>query len=141
MLRAMNPTDHTQVNQYERMLLLLARSKLSGQPNPNVEATPSDTAALAIADVRLCFDYEPTRSKNENIVNDLVASHMRTVFSMPSHREYFRSGYPSEPILAEVSLYTSQLFVQLVNLLSCFREGSSRAARLLAIQREGNLSH
>ncbi|KAL4246568.1 hypothetical protein ABKN59_008457 [Abortiporus biennis] len=34
---------------------------------------------------------------------ELVASHMRTAFSVPFHREYLRSGYPSEPMLAEAA--------------------------------------
>ena len=101
--------------EYHR-LLNLARSKLSGKPSYDHDALPSDTAALAVADVRLCLDYEPIRSQDENIFADLVASHMRTIFSVPSHREFFRSGYPSEPILAEVSLYTWQLLVHRVNL-------------------------
>ncbi|KIM92246.1 hypothetical protein PILCRDRAFT_324 [Piloderma croceum F 1598] len=32
---------------------------------------------------------------------ELVTSHMRIAFSVPKDREYFRSGYPSEPLLAE----------------------------------------
>jgi hypothetical protein len=34
---------------------------------------------------------------------DLVASHMRVVFSIPKHRRYIYSGTPSEPILAEAA--------------------------------------
>ncbi len=34
---------------------------------------------------------------------DLVASHMRTIYSIPYSREYIHSGYSSEPILAEAA--------------------------------------
>lgn len=33
---------------------------------------------------------------------DMVASHFRIAYSVPVHREYLRSGYSSEPLLAEV---------------------------------------
>ena len=33
----------------------------------------------------------------------LVESHMRIAYSIPDHREYLRSGYPSEPLLAEAA--------------------------------------
>ncbi|PCH38944.1 hypothetical protein WOLCODRAFT_141017 [Wolfiporia cocos MD-104 SS10] len=34
---------------------------------------------------------------------EMVRSHMRIAYSIPTHREYLWSGYPSEPILAEAA--------------------------------------
>ncbi|KAI0750683.1 hypothetical protein C8Q80DRAFT_1153427 [Daedaleopsis nitida] len=41
---------------------------------------------------------DPSRAQQHEL--NLVASHMRTVYSVPKGRESVRSGYPSEPILA-----------------------------------------
>lgn len=59
---------------------------------------------LAVADVRLCLQYEPHVEGNKAMDTQarLIASHMRFAYSVPIHRQYFRSGYPSEPMLAEV---------------------------------------
>ncbi|KAH7918081.1 hypothetical protein BV22DRAFT_1134873 [Leucogyrophana mollusca] len=56
-----------------------------------------------ILDVLLCLDFEPSREAAKARQTELVASHMRTAFSVPSDRSYLRSGYPSEPILAEAA--------------------------------------
>ncbi|EMD31837.1 hypothetical protein CERSUDRAFT_100068 [Gelatoporia subvermispora B] len=56
-----------------------------------------------LADVRVSLNYEPSREKTYDELADMVASHMRTVYSVPQHREYMRSGYSSEPILAEAA--------------------------------------
>ena len=57
---------------------------------------------LAVLDVRLLINYDP-RGKAAATEFELVANHMRTAFSVPEHREYLRSSYPSEPILAEAA--------------------------------------
>jgi hypothetical protein len=58
---------------------------------------------MAVLDVLLNLDFEPRREAARSREAELVASHMRTAFSVPKDREYFRSGYPSEPILAEAA--------------------------------------
>jgi hypothetical protein len=82
-------------------IIPLARSKLICQHDIHGKAT--DTARTAVLDVLLMLDFEPRREAAHMILADMVASHMRTVFSVPKHREYFCSGYPSEPILAEAA--------------------------------------
>ncbi|KAF8576190.1 hypothetical protein K439DRAFT_1664731 [Ramaria rubella] len=61
----------------------------------HTELTPA--ARLAVVDVRLMLDYEPRRQTFHREA-ELVASHMRIVYSIPQNRAYLRSGYPSEPI-------------------------------------------
>ena len=60
-------------------------------------------ALIAVLDVLLAFDFEPNRELSEDIQAKLVKSHMRIAYSVPQHRLYFRSGYPSEPLLAEAA--------------------------------------
>lgn len=70
--------------------------KLTAQP-------PTDTTAdgiLAAIALRLLLEFEPMRQITED---KLVQGHMRVAFSVPAHREYMRSGAPSEPILAEAA--------------------------------------
>ena len=57
---------------------------------------------LAVLDVRLLLDYEHSAEawlREE----ELVESGMRIAYSVPRHRQYMYSGYPSEPILAEAA--------------------------------------
>ncbi|EMD36058.1 hypothetical protein CERSUDRAFT_96284 [Gelatoporia subvermispora B] len=63
----------------------------------------SPAVRRALADIRVSLVYEPSREKTYDELSTLVASHMRTAFTVPGHREYMRSGYPSEPILAEAA--------------------------------------
>ncbi|KAG8217164.1 hypothetical protein J3R82DRAFT_5244, partial [Butyriboletus roseoflavus] len=42
----------------------------------------------------------------------MVASHMRTAFSVPDSRLYIRSGYPSEPFLAEAASRQMYLYMR-----------------------------
>ncbi|OCH84589.1 hypothetical protein OBBRIDRAFT_808130, partial [Obba rivulosa] len=56
-----------------------------------------------LAEVRVCLNYEPSRQKTYDELAEMVASHMRMVYSVPQHREYMRSGYSSDPILAEAA--------------------------------------
>ncbi|KAN0074746.1 hypothetical protein V8E55_011795 [Tylopilus felleus] len=58
---------------------------------------------MAILDVLISIDYEPRRQSTHQFEMELIASHMRTAFSAPNHRLYVRSGYPSEPFLAEAA--------------------------------------
>ena len=84
-------------------LLDLARRKLTGDQDPNETALSDTTAALAVVDVRLCLDHDSRRAQTRDVLDEMMGKHMRILYSMPQHREYYQSGYPSEPILAEVS--------------------------------------
>lgn len=57
-----------------------------------------DRAGFAVLDIALNLDYEPLREPT--LQADLTAKHLRTAFLTPNHREYFYSGYPSEPIVS-----------------------------------------
>lgn len=52
---------------------------------------------------RMLFDFEPSRQNALEKEGLLVAGFMRVVYSIPRHREYMRTGSPSEPILAEAA--------------------------------------
>lgn len=96
-------TNHETVQVFIKKL----RSKLIN--NPDYDISPSDSGChelgkLAVADVRLCLQYEPNlKSFKEKVVElqtKLVANHMKIAYSFPAHRRYFVSGYPSEPMLS-----------------------------------------
>src|SRR5258708_10513195 len=91
---------------FTKELLNLARSKLAGLRDIRQDFEEYTThAKLAIIDVRLQLDYDPTREAAMNTVISLVASHMRTALSVPQHRNYLRSCHPSEPWLAEAAAH------------------------------------
>ncbi|KAJ2931358.1 hypothetical protein H1R20_g5716, partial [Candolleomyces eurysporus] len=59
---------------------------------------------LAVLDILLNLHYDPCRISTHRVGNILVASHMRTAFSVPADQFWMYSGYPSEPVLAEAAL-------------------------------------
>lgn len=63
----------------------------------------SNEAHLAILDVVLSLSYEDRQEIVNTTLSTMVARHLRTVYSIPVHRRYMESGYPSEPILAEAA--------------------------------------
>ena len=82
----------------------MARGKLvASQEIDSDYDTFSPASRLAVIDVQLSLDYEPRREKTQMEEANLIESHMRIAFSIPVHREYLRSGYPSEPLLAEAA--------------------------------------
>jgi hypothetical protein len=86
------------------LIIDLARAKLICRQKIACKVSEiSETASTAVLDVLINLDFEPRREAARRLEADLVASHMRTAFSVPKHREYLRSGYPSEPILAEAA--------------------------------------
>ena len=88
----------------EAGLLELARAKLvASREIDSPHDRFSHAARLAILDVQLSLDFEPRREKVQIEEANLVESHMRIAYSIPDHREYLRSGYPSEPLLAEAA--------------------------------------
>ncbi|KIM74200.1 hypothetical protein PILCRDRAFT_828491 [Piloderma croceum F 1598] len=85
----------------------LARAKLICQHKISVEHTHLEhhnTALTAVLDVLLNLQFDPRCPAAHNQEADLVAGHMRVAFSVPKGREYLRSGYPSEPLLAEAAV-------------------------------------
>ncbi|KAF8233182.1 hypothetical protein L208DRAFT_901969, partial [Tricholoma matsutake] len=85
-------------------LIELARAKLVASRNIDFSYdTFLPAAKLAVLDIQLSLDFEPRREKVQIEEAGLVESHMRFAYSIPDHREYLRSGYPSEPLLAEAA--------------------------------------
>ncbi|KAF8882369.1 hypothetical protein CPB84DRAFT_1851243 [Gymnopilus junonius] len=95
------------VDKFTEEALGLARAKLICYHNiDNIDANIADmprAALMAVLDVQYSLDFEPRREKVQMQEAGLVESHMRVAYSIPSHREYLRSGYPSEPLLAEAA--------------------------------------
>ena len=88
----------------DRDLLTLAMVKLVFHGDPYRERSDFSRAAqTAVLDVRIMLPFEPRSSAAHSLQMELVASHMRTIYSIPQHREYVHSGYPSEPLLAEAA--------------------------------------
>lgn len=49
----------------------------------------------------MMLDYNAAQIQAQALQQDLIATHMRTAISIPAHRHYVVSCYPSEPLLAE----------------------------------------
>ncbi|KAB5592224.1 hypothetical protein CTheo_4321 [Ceratobasidium theobromae] len=77
-----------------------AQMKLAG--TERLEKLSSD-GQLAVLGVRIGLSFNLNREKARFTEQRLVEGYMRIVFSVPKHREYIYSGYPSEPILAEAA--------------------------------------
>lgn len=93
-----------EASQLHTEILALARAKLvASREINNRYDTFSPAARLAVLDSQLSLDFEPRREKVQIEEAALVESHMRFAYSVPDHQEYLRSGYPSEPLLAEAA--------------------------------------
>lgn len=82
------------------MFLDFAKTKLRGALKDDKVTDIGLASAMA---TRILFDFEPSRQKAVNTEGLLVAGFMRVVYSIPHHREYMRTGSPSEPVLAEAA--------------------------------------
>ncbi|CAE6508121.1 unnamed protein product [Rhizoctonia solani] len=58
---------------------------------------------LAALSVRIGITFESVTQASREMESRQVESHMRIVYAIPEHREYMRTGSPSEPILAEAA--------------------------------------
>jgi hypothetical protein len=87
-----------------RQVMELAQAKLLGMHDIKTQFSAiSLNAKLAVVDVILTLDFEVRRENAQLTGVSLVASHMRTAFSVPKDLLYLRSGYPSEPVVAEAA--------------------------------------
>jgi hypothetical protein len=85
-------------------LLRLARVKLLFSHDITASRSAFEqTPQTACVDMRLMLSFEPGRYRSHKEELALLSSHMRTVFSITRARDVVRSGYPSEPILAEAA--------------------------------------
>ncbi|KAH8109129.1 hypothetical protein DFH11DRAFT_1515959, partial [Phellopilus nigrolimitatus] len=106
----------------EWSIINLARSKLIGRNKPD-SAEMTDDAKLAVLAVRVLLNFNTSRSKTQARIVKLVQSHMAIAFSIPQHCETIRTGYPSEPILAEAAARQMRILRS--------RGGSNSPSRLL----------
>ncbi|PCH41897.1 hypothetical protein WOLCODRAFT_137609 [Wolfiporia cocos MD-104 SS10] len=86
-------------------LLDFATDKLTGIRDYNDTTASPDALArarLAILGTRLLLDLSATQTAVKMEAR-MVETNMRVAYSVPAHREYLRSGYSSEPILAEAA--------------------------------------
>ncbi|EJD42549.1 hypothetical protein AURDEDRAFT_185965 [Auricularia subglabra TFB-10046 SS5] len=103
--------------QLENWLMSLTEAKLIGSgKHPTKpwqellkECKNSDTAMM---DVRLWIFYDPHKSTPTGIEAQLVAGNLRLAYTVPLNREYFYSGYSSEPLLAEAAARQMRSWMQ-----------------------------
>ncbi|KAG6835607.1 hypothetical protein H0H93_016564 [Arthromyces matolae] len=69
-------------------------------PIPGMRFVPELLPPVA---VRVDLTFETNRNEAVYLEGLLVASSMRTVYSVPQHCQYLRGGYPSEPFVAEAA--------------------------------------
>ncbi|KAG6870360.1 hypothetical protein C0995_013536 [Termitomyces sp. Mi166 len=71
--------------------------------DPTKDKPPSYSELIPLLAARVDLTFESNRDEAVLLEGLLVASSMRTVYSVPQHRQYLRGGYPSEPFLAEAA--------------------------------------
>ncbi|KAK0481268.1 hypothetical protein IW261DRAFT_1334340, partial [Armillaria novae-zelandiae] len=74
-------------------------------PSKSVEELKEIVETTAVG-IRVMIEFSPQREKARRLQEEMATGHMRIAFSIPSHREYMRSGHPSEPILAKMAACT-----------------------------------
>lgn len=92
---------------------------------PEVTKTNATNSQLAALDVRLLLNFERSEIAMDKEA-ELVESRMRIAYSVPEHRRYMYSGYPSEPVLAEAAAQCwaelSNANISIPGLLSAFMD-------------------
>ncbi|TFK36232.1 hypothetical protein BDQ12DRAFT_254389 [Crucibulum laeve] len=88
-------------------MVAFAKMKLTGMDYGGSDISKTEPlplrSVLAALSTRLLLDFEPRREAGREMEKQLIEGNMRIVYSVLRHREYFRSGTPSEPILAEAA--------------------------------------
>ncbi|KAF7775689.1 hypothetical protein Agabi119p4_4082 [Agaricus bisporus var. burnettii] len=103
------------LNATELQVVRLAMSKLKFRfedGNRKQYRTPVFNELIPLLAARVDFTLKDNRDEAVFLEGLLVASAMRTVYSIPKHRQYLRGGYPSEPFLAEVAARTMFAYFQ-----------------------------
>ncbi|KAF8550111.1 hypothetical protein OG21DRAFT_1514438 [Imleria badia] len=75
----------------------------------------SEIPLTAVVDVLLALDFDPSLEATYHRQAEMVTSHMRIAYSFPQHCEYFISGYPSEPFLAEAAAQQIHVYQKQAN--------------------------
>ncbi|RXW14443.1 hypothetical protein EST38_g11407 [Candolleomyces aberdarensis] len=81
----------------------LAIRKITRSPKFELDSLATG-AKLAVLEILLNLEYRPLIRLHHGMVKEMVAGHMRTIYSAPRNRQYLHSGYPSEPVLAEAAM-------------------------------------
>jgi len=63
----------------------------------------NDKLLLACLAILVHLEFDSKRETAHVLESTLVESYMRVAFAVPEHREYMRTGYPSEPFLVEAA--------------------------------------
>ncbi|EGN99573.1 hypothetical protein SERLA73DRAFT_179654 [Serpula lacrymans var. lacrymans S7.3] len=86
-------------------MLYFIQSKLIRRYVPTVlpPRTEQSKEIIILLDVRLLLNYQQHRDITIRHEDNLVANHMRMIYCIPNTRDYLRSSYSSEPILAEAA--------------------------------------
>ncbi|KAG6824344.1 hypothetical protein H0H92_007152, partial [Tricholoma furcatifolium] len=89
----------------EDKLLKFAIQKLDVRHDDNLSLRypVHEPNLLPLLAIRVDLTFESNRDEAIYLESLLVASSLRTVYSVPPHRQYLRGGYPSEPLLAEAA--------------------------------------
>ncbi|CUA77698.1 hypothetical protein RSOLAG22IIIB_06735 [Rhizoctonia solani] len=74
-----------------------AMEKIGAYAVPEKSIVPN----LAAIGVRIGLNFNLVTQASRSMEATHVNSYMRVIYAMPEHREYMRTGSPSEPILAE----------------------------------------
>ncbi|KAF4586317.1 hypothetical protein EYR38_010592 [Pleurotus pulmonarius] len=77
--------------------------KLIGQQFSTSLPNEMNAPALAILCTRILLDLSPTISPAQDLIQDLIRSHLRVVYSIHEDREAIISGSSSEPLVAEAA--------------------------------------
>lgn len=72
------------------LTLTMAIEKLVGNRTSDIDFSgmPKDAGKLAILDTLLNLEYDPRRSHGHHFASTMVASHLHTVYSIPTSRAY-----------------------------------------------------
>ncbi|PSR72358.1 hypothetical protein PHLCEN_2v11764 [Hermanssonia centrifuga] len=111
------------VNWVRKDMINFAHTKLIGHGNIlPTGASPEErerNGLLAAIGTRILLEFDTSREESRKREMQLVEGHMRIAYSVPIHRQYIRSGYPSEPILAEAAAHEMNSETQpIINVLS-----------------------
>ncbi|CUA74384.1 Polyketide synthase PksJ [Rhizoctonia solani] len=90
-----DPSESSPVND----VITFAVDKIIAHGNPKKSAASN----LACIGIRVGITFNSGTWSSRQMEANHVESHMRVIYAIPAHREYMRTGSPSEPILAEAA--------------------------------------
>ncbi|CUA74277.1 Polyketide synthase PksJ [Rhizoctonia solani] len=93
--RRQGPSESSPLND----IITFAVDKISAHGNPKKSAASN----LACIGIRVGITFSSETWSSRQMEANHVESHMRVIYAIPAHREYMRTGSPSEPILAEAA--------------------------------------